>query len=230
MEKHISNGSVDMSSQGKIHLAIPNSIAMCCDPAINLDDLHVSYIQGFFSETITNNELEPTRFGKPFQSTSRGKYIKFGKAEPNPLPYAETIELKEFFESEGNFTITKLLVEFLYSSKVVNYGIPQEVTRIIYHTFRPWNFSPIFLAKIFDRVPSHPLYKVIKKQREDWLKRGGDIKAYKRLRSTWLVNKPDKKEDVPFDVYTLWYGKGALVIPERLSDFKGRELGLGFKP
>lgn len=217
-------------SSNRIHIAIPNSIAMLCDDSINLDSLHVGYIEGLYNEIIRHDKLEPTKFGSQFNEERVGKFVKFGKLKKPYLSFNETITIRELYESEGNFTITRLMVEFMYHDKVVYNGVPQDVQRVVLHHFKKWNFSPTFLAKIFDRVPSHPLYNLIKKERDNFLKRTGDKEAFKRLRSTWLVNKPNENEAIPYNVYKLWYGRGALIIPESIGDFKGRELGRGIKP
>jgi len=203
-------------------------MAMLCDPELNLETLRVGFIEGIYNETVGNIELDPTRFGRVFQETRIGKFIRFG-AQKHPVPFNDTIPLREIYESEGNFTVTNLIIEFEYNDKIVYDGVPTEYRRILLHHFKKWNFSPTFLAKIFDRVPSHPLYKKIKKGRNKFLQRSGDKEAFKRLRSTWLVNKPVEK-GIPYNVYTMWYGRGALIIPEKSADFKGRELGLDFSP
>jgi hypothetical protein len=218
-----------MTSNNRIHIAIPNSIHMLCDPSLNLDSLRVGFIKGLYTATETSVNFEPTRFSNPIQTTHLSKFIKFGKQDPkHPIAYNDTVSLKEIYDSEGNFTITDLIIQFPYEEKIAVYGIPEVVQNIAYHHFRKWNFSPTFMATIFDRVPSHPLYEKLKIERRNFLNRTGDKESYKRFRSTWLVNKP--VELLPYKIYELWYGKGALIIPEKQGDFKGRELGLGVKP
>lgn len=201
---------------------------MLCDPTINLDTLKVGYIEGIYNETTNSTELEQTKFGKRVQEVRIHKYISYGKLHGQSIPFNETVTLREIYENEGNVTVTRLLVQFPYDDKIVQYGVPTTINKIALHKFTKWNFSPTFLATLFDRVPSHPLYEKIKKERKKWLQRTGDVEAFKRLRSTWLVNKPN--ELLPYKVYEMWYGNGALIIPETLGAFKGRELGDDFKP
>jgi hypothetical protein len=232
VESKLFNGSVDMSSV-RIHIAIPNATAMLCDPEVNLRDLRIAFVEGTYSEGIDNQPSQKTKFGSTRIKSLMEKKIRWGKRSiTDALPYNDTIPLSQIVAQEGNFIIKQMIVEFPYDEPIAYYGIPTDVQKIAVHDFQIWNFAPTLLKKLFGVIenqvpPSHPLYQLIKHQKEKWYSKSKDQETYKRLRATWLINKPP--EALPMKIYELWYGRGALIIPETLKDFRGRDLGTHWK-
>jgi hypothetical protein len=211
-------------SSSRIHIAIPNSSAMLTDPQLNLGSLRVGYIKGHFTRTIDTTPSSDTKFGSKLERTIEEHHIEWGK---KTLPYNDTITLQEIHDADGPFIITHLIVQWPYEDTVVRQGVPQKVNRIYLHEFKKWPFKPGLFKQLFDRMPSHPLYQLLLREKAKWVKRSGDSESFKRMRDTWLINRPP--ETVPYKIYELWYGRGAMIIPETVGDLKVRELGCEYK-
>jgi len=224
----MSSSEIGMSSSEikGIHIAIPNGSSMLVD--INMDDLHIGFIEGHYTRTISVTEPVETRFGERVTRTIEEHHIQWGKWDlKKAIPYNETVTLREIHEAEAPFIITRMLVEFLYQEDVVINGIPQKIDKVALHRFHKWPFKPGLFKQLFDRMPSHPLYTMLVREKKKWAKHSGDIESLKRMRDQWLINKPSEK--LPLNIYKLWYGKGAMILPETTGDFKGRELGTEYK-
>jgi len=211
-------------SSSSIHIAIPNSTSMLTDPQLNLGSLHVAYIKGHFTRTIDSTPPSHTQYGWKAQRTTEEHMIEWGRKS---LPYNETVTLDDIHNSEGPFIITKMIVAWPDEDVMVMGGVPQKVQKIYLHEFKKWPFKPGLFKQLFDRMPSHPLYEILLREKQKWLKRSGDSESFKRMRDTWLINRPP--QTVPYKVYELWYGRGAMILPETLGEFKGRELGSEYK-
>ena len=217
MAKQKSFGSVGVSSS-KIHIALPNSSAMLIDGGMG--DLRIGFISGTYSKTINPSEPQETQFGVKQTETIEKHKIHWGS---KTLPYNDTVKLEDIHNSEGAFIIDSMVVQFPYEEKTVVYGVPQMVQSISLHEFKKWPFKPQLFKQLFDRMPSHPLYQKIQREREKWAKRSGDTESLRRMRDTWLINRPPER--IPYNIYKMWFGKGAMILPESSGEFVGRELG-----
>ncbi len=207
-----------------IHIAIPNSIQMLVDPPLDLGPLRIGLIEGNYTKTVETTPSTKTSFGAKTTRTIEEHRIKWGKKD---LPYNKTVSLQKIYDDEGSFIITQMLVQLPYEEEVAISGVPQKITRIARHHFRKWPFKPGLFKRLFDRMPSHPLYKMLLREKRKWAKQTGDVESLKRMRDTWLINRPS--EILPMSIYKLWYGKGAMILPETIGDFKGRELGTEYQ-
>lgn len=216
-------------SSDRIHIALPNASQYLID--IGMDDLRLALIEGQFTKTLDASTPKETKFAKEIQRTILEKKIKWGAQN---LAFNDTVTLQEVHDAVGPFIITKMIVQWPHSDQVVNGGVPKTVTRIIQHEFTKWPFKPGLFKRMFDRMPSYPLWNQIQREKIKWstsrVHSGSTPKdtmeILKRIRDVFLVNAPIKGE-VPFADYKLWYRKGAMILPETTSDFKGRELGTG---
>lgn len=189
-----------------------------------MGDLRVGLIEGQCSRTIDVKPPERTRFGEKTTRTTEKYTIKWGS---KTLGYNQTVSLEEIHNAEGPFIITIMIVQWPYEEEVVYMGVPQTIESISRHEFRKWSFKPGLFKQLFNRIPSHPLYQKLQREKKKWAKKSGDIESLKRMRDTWLINRPPGT--VPYNIYKLWYGKGAMILPETLGDFKGRELGTEYE-
>lgn len=219
-------GSVDMSSTKveRIHIAIPNSLQMLVDQPLDMGILRVGLIEGNYTKTIETTPLTETQFGVKTTRAIEEHRIKWGKKD---CAYNKTVTLQEIYDGEGPFIITHMIVQFPYPEDVAVYGVPQKITSIAHHEFRKWPFKPGLFKQLFDRMPSHPLYQMLLRTKRKWAKKSGDTESLRRMRDTWLINRPT--ETLPINVYKLWYGKGAMILPEKLGTFVGRELGVEYE-
>lgn len=209
-------------SLNSIHIALPNSSQMLIDK--DMGDLRIGFIEGNYTKTIDVTDAIETDFGTKSTRTIEEHRIKWGYWNlKKSVPYNETVTLEEIQNSEAAFIITRMLVEFPYEEDMVVNGVPQKVQRIALHRFRKWPFKPGLFKKLFDRMPSHPLYQKLLHEKKKWAKRSGDIESLRRMRDTWLINRPNER--LPLSTYKLWYQKGAMILPEKPGDFTGRELG-----
>lgn len=209
-------------SSSRVHIALPNSSQFLMD--LGMGDLRIGLIDGSFTKTVDTTLPAETRFGVKTTRTVEEHRIKWGS---KTLPYDKTVAFEEIYNAEGPFIITRMIVQWPYEKEVVDsYGVPQIIESISLHEFRKWPFKPGLFKKLFDRMPSHPLYELLLREKKKWAKRSGDMESLKRMRDTWLINRPPR--EVPYRVYKLWYGKGAMILPETVGDFKGRELGTDY--
>jgi len=209
-------------TSNKLHIGIHNNSQVLVD--VGMGDLHIGLIRGAYSKTIDTTPWQETKFGKQQTTTQTKKAISWGKKN---LPFNQTVTLDEIHEAEGPFVISEMIVQWPYEEKVVVQGVPQTVSTICLHHFRKWPFKPGLFKRLFDRIPSHPLYNRIINERKKWCRQSKDYETLRRLRDTFLINRPSQR--VPYNVYKLWYSKGAMILPEKSGSFVGRELKLDFK-
>ena len=185
-----------------------------------MGDLRVGFIEGTYSKTIKPPEPQETQFGTKQIETVEKHKIHWGS---KTLPYNDTVKLEDIHNSEGAFIIDSMVVQFPYEEKIAVYGVPQMAQSISLHEFKKWPFKPQLFKQLFDRIPSLQLYEKIKKERENWAKRTGNIESLRRMRDIWLINRPPER--IPYAVYKMWFGKGAAILDESPGEFTGRELG-----
>lgn len=216
-------------TSSKIHIALPNASQYLVDT--NMGDLRVGLIEGQYTKSLDVSSPKETRFAKEVQRTTIEKRVKWGHRH---LAYNDTVSLQEVHDDVGPFIITRMIAQWYYTDPVVVGGVTQNRDRVTEHEFYKWPFKPGLFKRMFDRMPSHPLWNEIQKEKSKWSSSrahaGTDPKAtlevLRRIRDVFLVNAPNESE-VPLAVYKMWYGKGAMILPETTSNFKGRELGAG---
>lgn len=212
-------GSVDirLRVRKKRHVCIPNALSILVN--IGAGNKRVSRIHGQYSQTIDSGQVEETRFSTTTRRMRDTKLVNWGKEN---APLSDTVPLKKIFDTIGDAILDELVVqEILYEKHDTVYGIPVETESPVKFHFESWSFKPGWTEKILDRTPSNKFYKRIKALRQTYT---DDKKLLSRLRDTWLVNKPPRKNLTQSD-YNLWWGEIALFLPESIEDFKGRELG-----
>lgn len=215
-------------SSNRIHIALPNASQYLVDT--DMGDLRIGWIEGQYTKTLDVSSPKETRFAKEVQRTTIEKKVKWGQKH---LAYNDAVTLQEIHDDVGPFIITRMIVQWHYTDSVVLGGIAKKLDKVTEHEFSKWPFKPGLFKRMFDRMPSFPLWNEIQKEKTKWSSSrahvGSDPKAtmevLRRIRDVFLVNAPVVAE-VPLSVYKMWYGKGAMILPETTGNFRGRELGI----
>jgi len=200
------------------HIAIATSLTLLV--GWGAGRLHVSKIAGQYSQTLEKYQIDETMFSVTKRALREFKTVAWGKLN---LPFEKTVFLKDIHKVEGEVILSELAVQIPRTEKIVRDGVPEliQASPVLFY-FTKWPFKPSFCDKIFNRRASGKFYEFLKKQREKYT---NDKEITKRLRDTLLVNKPPR-ENVTLNEYKLWFGEFALILPESIGDFKGRELSV----